>query len=288
MSWLAVVLAVSYCTAAVVLRRRGGVVRWRLVCFMAGCALLWVVSGSRLEMLSRSLFSAFMFQQLTLMIVVPPLLVLGAPIRLALRWPRRGLLGRVVRRTALGVMTSRMLRLAMHPLVTIGLFLLAYFGLYLSGAAGRILAAPVGDLALEVFFLAVGVLFAIPIFSSGRLPRAVTHPERALDLFAEMALHAFFGVLVMISTTVLVPAFAASSLALGVDPLADQAIAGGIAWSYGEAPAVLTLLFVMERWFRSDAVRSRRSATGADVQGETELVAYNAYLASLTTRRRPD
>lgn len=285
LSWAAIVLAVLYLVAAVSARQRGRRVSlWRAVAFVAGCALLWAITGTGVEPMGKALFSVFMFQQLTLMIAVPSLLVLGAPAQVALHaLPRSGLGGRVHRGCA-EIARSRLARLALHPAVGIGLFLAAYYGLYLSPLAGVVLANPLGDLLLESCFLVVGLLFAVPVLSSGPLPRLVSHGERALDVFVEMALHAFFGVLLMVSKTPLVPTFAAASTALGVDPLADQAFAGGLAWSYGEGPAVLTLLYVMERWFRAEKRAGTRTDSAAVADEEAQLATYNARLASLQKR----
>lgn len=285
LSWIAIVLAVLYLVGAIRSRRAGrNISMWRSAAFVSGCVLLWGITGTGVEQAGQALFSVFMFQQLTLMIAVPSLLVLGAPARVAPHLLPRGGVGQRLRRSSATAVRSRAARVALHPAVGIGLFLAAYYGLYLSPLAGLVLAIPLGDLLLESFFLLAGLLFAIPVLSSGPLPRPVSHGERALDVFVEMALHAFFGVLLMVSKTPIVPAFAASSAALGVDPLADQALAGGLAWSYGEAPAVLTLLYVMERWFRADTRAADRSNATVASTEEAELAAYNARLAGLAQR----
>jgi len=287
LSWAALLLAGAYGWGVLALRRRHRrFPMWRAVSFGAGCVLLWAITGSGVEQYARALFSMFMVQQLTLMIVVPSLLVLGAPGRVLLSaTPHRGP-GRLVVRCVLGAIRGRVVRLALHPVVAVGLFLAAYYGLYLTGLAPVVLRQPGGDLALECFFLAAGVLLAVPVLSAGPLPRRVTHGERAVDVFVEMALHAFFGVLIMVSTSLLVPAFAVTSRALGIDPMADQAVAGGIAWSYGEGPAVLTLLYVMERWFRSETRAAQGAGPSPDTEDSEELTAYNAYLARLAEDRR--
>lgn len=287
LSWAALVLAGVFGWGVVALRRRRRrFPAWRVVSFLAGCVLLWVITGSGVEQYARALFSVFMVQQLTLMIVVPSLLVLGAPVRVLLgAAPHQGL-GRVMLRCILGAIRGRVVRVVLHPVVAVGVFLGAYYGMYLTGLAPVVLRQPGGDLALECFFLAAGVLLAVPVLSAGPLPRRVSHGERALDVFVEMALHAFFGVLIMISTSLLVPAFAVSSRALGIDPMADQAVAGGIAWSYGEGPAVLTLLYVMERWFRSETRGARDAAPSRAAGDDEELTAYNAYLARLAKDRQ--
>jgi cytochrome c oxidase assembly factor CtaG len=75
----AVVMAVGYGVGILRMRRLGR--SWpvgRSVSFFTGCAVLAAVTGLAIESYGFRLFSAFMFQQLTLSILVPPLLVLAA------------------------------------------------------------------------------------------------------------------------------------------------------------------------------------------------------------------
>ena len=77
---IALVLAVLYLAGATRLwtaRRRWSV--WRTLCFLTGCAATAVTMGAGIEGYGLRMFSVFMFQQLTLMMFVPALLVLGSP-----------------------------------------------------------------------------------------------------------------------------------------------------------------------------------------------------------------
>ncbi|KDA04545.1 membrane protein [Microbacterium sp. CH12i] len=254
---------------------------WRTVSFLLGCVLLAAITGLGVEAYGYALVSVFMFQQLTLMMMVPPLLVLGSLGTLLLRAaPHRGI-GRVFLRMAHLGLRSRAARWVLSPWCTVPLYLLAFYGLYLANAADVILALPGGHIALEVGFLAAGVLFTIPVLSSDPLPITLGHAGRALDVFAEAALHAFFGVFLMMGSTILVGSFVAPTEALGIDPLDDQRLAGGLAWSYGEAPTVLMLVYIMHRWFRADTTSAAAADRYADVHGNAELDAYNTYLNKL-------
>lgn len=279
---LAVLLAAGYLAGAVRLwtqGRRWPV--WRTVSFLLGCLTLAAVTGLGVEAYGYALLSVFMFQQLSLMMAIPPLLVLGSPGTLLLRaTPHHGA-GRIILRTAHAGLRSRAARWALSPWVALPLYLFAFYGLYLADLADRILAAPGGHITLEVAFLVAGILFTIPVLSSDPLPVRLSHGGRALDVFAEAALHAFFGVFLMMATSLLVDHFAAPTLALGIDPIEDQRLAGGLAWSYGEAPTLLMLMFVMHRWFRDDTARDAADARYADTHGDPELDAYNAYLDTL-------
>jgi putative membrane protein len=286
---IAGVLAVAYGAGVVSVKASGRpwLVR-RSMSFLVGCVILAATTGLALEAYGTRLFSVFMFQQLTLMILVPPLLVLGAPGTLMMRAvPHRGL-GRLILRAAHGMLKSRVARVALHPALGLALFILAFYGLYFSGLADVLLRTIGGHVALEVAFLAFGILFAIPVLSPDPLPIRTTHSGRILDVFAEMALHAFFGVILMVSIVPLVPAFASPPTAWDVDPLADQQWAGGLAWSYGEAPTVLILVYLVHRWYRDDTRRAARADRTADQSGNPELAQYNQYLEQLRTRGGAD
>ena len=67
----------------------------------------------------------------------------------------------------------------------------------------------------------------------------------------------------------------------GTRRLLASALAGGLAWSYGEAPTLLMLIYVMHRWFRNDTAQAVAADRRADAHGDPELDAYNDYLTRL-------
>src|SRR5277367_6983374 len=52
---------------------------WRLVAFLAGLLLLWIAIGSPLSAFEEASLTVHMVQHILLMLVVPPLVLLGAP-----------------------------------------------------------------------------------------------------------------------------------------------------------------------------------------------------------------
>ncbi|CAN5489258.1 cytochrome c oxidase assembly protein [soil metagenome] len=279
---LSALLAVTYLSGAVRqwVRGRGWPVS-RTLLFLFGCTITFAVTATGLEGYGYGMYSVFMFQQLTLMMIIPVFLVLGAPGTLLLSATPRRWGGQWVLRAALGGLRSRLGRFLIHPGFALPLFLMAFYGLYLGGLADLFLATQWGHTLLELLFLISGILFAVPVLSVDPLPRRQAHVGRLLDLFGEMALHAFFGVIVMMAATPLVKAFADPPATWGVDPLADQQIAGALAWSYGEFPNLIIVLLLFHAWYLADTARSRASDHKADVEGTPELDAYNDYLESL-------
>ncbi|MCQ6273319.1 cytochrome c oxidase assembly protein, partial [Pseudarthrobacter sp. R1] len=77
---LALIAALLYLAGVISLwRRRRSWSPVRSVSFLVGCAAIIVVMGAGIEGYGLRMFSIFMFQQLTLMMAVPPLLVIGSP-----------------------------------------------------------------------------------------------------------------------------------------------------------------------------------------------------------------
>ena len=188
---------------------------------------------------------------------------------------------------ALGGLRSPLARWVLHPAFTIPVFLFSYYGLYLSNLFDTPTVTWVGHTALEVLFLAAGLLFIVPILASGPLPVRKSNLGRFFDIFLEMPLHVFIGVILMMASTPLDATFAEPPANWGVDPLRDQEIAGALASSYGEPIALITTVVFAMRWRRDEEKASAPSDRHGDVE-DADLAAYNAFLKRLHTEpRRP-
>lgn len=283
---LGVLLALVYLVGYVRLRAAGRPWPWwQAGSFLTGCLVLVLTTGTAVEGYGLEMFSVFLFQQLTLMMAVPPLLVLGRPGTLFLRATPHGRIGRLFLGAGLWGLRSGAGRFLLHPGVTVPLFLLSYYGLYFSPAAGALLSTLPGHVLAELAFLGCGILFTVPVLSRDPLPRRHGHGLQVGEMFVEMATHAFFGVIIIMSATPIVSAFTHPPAAWDVDLLGDQAVAGALAWSYGELPALLLLLIVLSRWRRSDVRAAALSDARIEREGNHELDAYNAYLDQLRRRQ---
>ncbi|HXH36059.1 MAG TPA: cytochrome c oxidase assembly protein [Plantibacter sp.] len=281
---IAVVGAAWYLWSFMRLRRRGDA--WpvgRLVAWLAGCtALLYATSGG-LAVYGQIHFSTHMLQHMALMMIVPPLLVLGGPILLALRTlPTRTDGSRGLREWILAVVHSRYLRLLSKPPVAGVLFAGSLVVFYYTGWFEWAMIAHQGHILMTVHFLATGYLFFWVLIGIDPGPNRAGFPFRIILLLATLAFHAFFGLAIMSSATVLAEGW---WTALGYTDtaalLADQAVGGGIAWSVGEIPAVLVALIVVSQWVRSDERAAKRYDRRAARDGDAELTEYNARLARI-------
>lgn len=270
------------------LRRRGDA--WpvgRTVGFVLGVAMIALVMLTALNEYGMVLFSVHMVQHMVISMLAPILLLLGAPVTLTLRALPSAGRGRTGPREALvALLHSRYLRVITHPAFTIPLFIASLYALYFTPLFDFLMGSTAGHLAMMVHFLAVGLVFFWPIMGVDPGPHRPGYVMRMLELFIGMPFHAFFGIALMMASQPMVGTYADPPASLGVDPLTDQTWAGGIAWAFSEIPSVLVLIALIFQWYVSEQRQSKRSDRAADRDGDSELAAYNAYLASLQARGR--
>ncbi|MFI7342744.1 cytochrome c oxidase assembly protein [Streptomyces sp. NPDC050085] len=260
----------------------------RTVSFVVGVLTIGLVMCTRLNDYGMVMFSVHMVQHMVISMLSPILLLMGAPITLALRAlpvsAQRGKKG--PRELLLMLLHSRYMRIITHPAFTIPLFIASLYALYFTPLFDFLMGSKVGHIGMMVHFLAVGVVFFWPIMGVDPGPHRPGYVMRMLELFAGMPFHAFFGIALMMASTTMVGTFDNPPASLGLDPMSDQVAAGGIAWAFSEVPSVLVLLALLFQWKKSEDRQARRKDRAADRDGDKELEAYNAYLASLNARGR--
>jgi putative copper resistance protein D len=286
--WVTVALlfAGSYLYGVVRLHQRGD--RWsvgRTIPWLLGCLVLtWATSGAP-GVYGRVLFSSHMLGHMTMTMMVPPLLVLGAPITLALRVsaPRHDG-SRGLREWLLLVVHSRAMAFFGHPIVAGAFFAVSLIVFYYSPLFALSLRTHTGHVLMHVHFLLAGYLFASVLIGVDPGPARPPYPLRMVLLFATMTFHAFFGVY-LLQGNLLLGGDLLTQLATGRDwgrsALADQQLGGAITWGIGEAPTLLLALGVALAWVRSDEREGRRQDRQAERDGGAELAAYNARLTRI-------
>lgn len=281
-----VLAVVLYAYAVLRLRRRGD--GWpvsRTVFFVVGVLTIALVMCTRLNDYGMVMFSVHMVQHMVISMLSPILLLLGAPVTLALRaLPVAGRDRRGPRELLLMLLHSRYMKIITHPAFTIPLFIASLYALYFTPLFDFLMGSTAGHLAMMVHFLAVGLVFFWPIMGIDPGPHRPGYLMRMLELFAGMPFHAFFGIALMMASEPMVKVYENPPASLGIDALSDQNAAGGIAWAFSEIPSVLVLVALVFQWYRSEQRTAKRSDRAADRDGDQELQAYNAYLASLQAR----
>ena len=245
--------------------RRGRPLRRRS--FLAGLAVVFVALQSPIDEGAATSFAVHMVQHLLLTMVAAPLLVLGAPVTLALQatTPRR-------RRRILSTLRSAPARLLSTPIAAWSLFVAVLWGTHFTALYELTLRSS-GIHALEhLVYLATALLFWIPVVGLDPAPAGLSHPARIRYLFQAMPAMAFLGRVLFSADRVLYPTNAVVEGASRA--LADQRVAGALMWTGTMFLIVPALGFVLLDWMRADdraarhvdarLLRSRARAAIAD------------------------
>jgi cytochrome c oxidase assembly factor CtaG/putative copper export protein len=269
------------------LHRRGD--RWpayRSILWTLGIlALFWVTCGP-VNAYQDYLFSVHMVGHMLLTMAIPLLLVPGAPITLAARAIHKRDDGtRGGREWILWAVHTPLARVLTHPLVAAALFIGSLWVFYYTDLFRWSLYDHLGHEWMVVHFLITGYLFVQSLIGIDPVPYRLPYPFRLVTLIAVMAIHAFFGIAIMMQTGLMVAEwFGSMGRTWGATPLQDQYIGGGAAWSIGELPTLALAIVVAIQWSRNDERVARRRDRHADRTGDAELEAYNARLAALAER----
>jgi putative membrane protein len=235
--------------------------RWRHLSFLAGIASLLVALLSPLDALADALFSAHMAQHLVLLLVAPPLLVLGRPYLVwlwAFELPQRRRLGRALAR----LRKTGVARFAVGPPATWAMLTIVLWFWHLPRPYAWALANSDVHLAEHLCFFFVSVAFWHLVAEPYR-KRRMGYGMTMIYVASIAVQNGLLGALLTFANHPLYVAHIGRTAAYGLTALEDQQLAGVIMWVPASAIhlAALSLLFV--RWL--DAAGS--SVTGTQTRG---------------------
>ncbi|QDO87325.1 cytochrome C oxidase assembly protein [Ornithinimicrobium ciconiae] len=273
-----------YLVAVRRLHRRGDA--WplrRSVLWVIGWAIFIYATCGAPGMYGKVMFSMHMVMHMALMMAVPIFLVPAAPVTLALRALKARTdktLG--PRELILAIVHSRWAAFFVNPVVAAVMFFGSLIAFYYTAWFEWSLSTHSGHVVMVVHFLLTGYAFVWALAGTDPGPPKWPAPLRLMVLIGTLAAHAFFGLALMTGNWLLAPTFFKTIDMPGVDDLlADQQLAGMIAWGIGELPTVVLAMMVTLDWLRSDNREAKRHDRKADRDGDADLAAYNKHLADL-------
>jgi cytochrome c oxidase assembly factor CtaG len=245
-----------YIAGLVVLYRRGD--RWpvprSLSFLLGGLGSIAIATMSALGTYDAVLLSVHMVQHMILMMVSPMFLALGAPVTLALRTLRPR-----PRTMLLAVLHSRVARVLTFAPLTLALFIATPFALYYSSFYELSLRSGFWHAFLHLHFLIIGGLLMWPLMGIDPVPGRISYPLRLLMVFLMLPFHAFLGISIMSSSTLIAESwYLAFNRTWPPSPLDDQYLAGGILWASGDALALLMLIALFAQWYAHSQREARR------------------------------
>ncbi|RZU32020.1 cytochrome c oxidase assembly protein [Blastococcus saxobsidens] len=226
-------------------RGRGRVAeKWRARCFAGGLLAVAVAVLSPLDALSDALASAHMVQHLLLTLVAAPLLVLSVPAARLLRGSPS-----VVRRA----MTPwRRLAPVAHALRHPGMAWLLHVGTFWAWHAAVLYDAAVEHPLVHALehatFLLTGVLFWRTVLGvrAARVPAGLG----VLLVFGMSMSSALLSLLLTFAQTPWYSGYATTTQVWGLEPLADQQLAGALMWVPAGLVHVTVALGLLITWIR--------------------------------------
>jgi cytochrome c oxidase assembly factor CtaG len=229
-----------YLTGIRRLARRGR--HWpaaRTAAFTAALAAGVLATQSGIAQYEHARFSIHMIQHVLLGLILPLLVVLSAPITLALQTARPA-----PRRMLRSILHSAVGRLLSHPLVGWSLFGSALVVLYLTPLLDLAARHHLIHLWIHAHMVLATVLFLVPLIGIDVLPRRVPYAARLLALIAALPFHTVVAMAMVSASTPIAP----ETYPL----LDDQRTAAAVFWGAGEVFTLIAAAIVLRQWWVAD------------------------------------
>ena len=246
---------------------------WRLIAFQGGLLTLFLALTSPLHAFAELLLQCHMIQHLLLMMVVPPLLWLGAPTLPLLRGLPRPVLQYGLSPFFASTALQRLAHFLTHPFVCLLAFIGSNVAWHVPGLYELALRSEFWHEVQHVCFLNTALLFWWPVVQPW--PSRPRWPRWTMILYLLLAdiQNTALAALLIFSERVLYPTYAAVPRLWGISALDDQAAAGAIMWVPGSVIFLVPVGVLVIRWLDSPRTHSARAYKVNDqaVARNTEL-----------------
>jgi putative copper resistance protein D len=266
-----ILLAVAYLGGVLVVGRRHPVRPWpvgRSAAFMLGLATVAVATQSSIGVYDDVLFSVHMMQHLLLIMVAPPLLILGRPVTLLLhaaRNPVHARVKRILRSPVVSGLTCPPVAASLYAAVVVSTHLTPLMNLVLENEA-------VHD-AEHALYLVAGYLYFLPIVGSEPIRWRLSELGRYLMLLITMPVDTLVGVTLTLIPRELFRAYARTGRTWGPGLVTDLHQGGLI--MFAGSDLIMTVLAVI---LAASFIRASGRSPSARPVG---LDRYNTMLAAL-------
>src|SRR5580700_10517379 len=243
-----VVAAGLYLWGALRVRQRHPARPWplhRTALFLGGLGVVVIATQSGIGSYDDVLFWDHMVQHLLLLMVAPPLLVVGQPATLLLHASRNPL-----HTWTKKVLRSRVLAAITWPPFGVALYLAVIVGTHLTGFINLVESNGTVHDAEHVLFLAAGYLYFLPLLGREPIRWRVSYPSRIFLLFIAMPVDAFTGLVLCSEGKNPFPALAEQRPAWAPSAISDVHIGGAVMWVGGAGIMFALVMAVFFAWSR--------------------------------------
>jgi len=212
--------------------------------FLLGLFSLWVALASPMDVFNSFVLTAHMLQHMVLMMIAPPLLLLGAPLVPLVRglpiFAAREFAGPFVNSS----LAKRVGSTLTHPVCALVLMGLAMFAWHTPALYELALRSPAWHQVEHACFLITSLIFWWPVVqpwpSKAQWPRWAMVPYLLVADLQNTALSAILA----FSDRVLYPSYSEAPRLFGFSALEDQVAAGAIMWVVGSLAFVVPAIII--------------------------------------------
>jgi cytochrome c oxidase assembly factor CtaG len=241
-----VVAAGLYLWGVLRVRRRHPARPWpayRTALFLAGLAIIVIATQSGIGSYDDVLFWDHMVQHLLLLMVAPPLLVVGQPATLLLHASRNPL-----HTWTKKVLRSRVMAAITWPPFGVALYVAVIVGTHLTGFMNVVETNGTVHDFEHALYLIAGYLYFLPLVGREPIRWRVSYPSRIFLLFIAMPVDAFTGLVLGSEGRNPFPGLAEQRPRWAPDPLSDVHIGGAVMWVGGAGIMFGLVMAVFFAW----------------------------------------
>ena len=223
---------------------RAAISRWRQAAFLVALALSALITIGPVAHAAIHTFWTHMIQHIGLMMLISPLFVLGAPMKVALNSRRARL-----REASQSFLHGRAAKILFNPTFGFALFLTVLVLTHFSPLADAGMRNPnIHSLELLLFIIG-GFIYYYPVMEGNPTPIHVPYSTRVLSLFAMMLPETMVGFFLYSGNRLLHALPHGMSMSDGVS---DQHTGGAIMWAMGMLIDTIWIVLAARDWFESE------------------------------------
>jgi putative membrane protein len=217
---------------------------WRLAAFLAGMFSLWIAIGSPLAAFDEASLTVHMVQHILLMLVVPPLILLGAPSLPFLHGLPQGFVRRTLGPFLRWAPVQSLGNFLTHPVVCWILAAAALIGWHAPSAFELALRSEAWHEVEHACFLSTSILFWWPVVQP--FPAEARWPRWSMPLYLFLGTlpGGALGAFLAFCDRVLYPSYHEAPALFGITPLQDQIFAGALMWVFGLFVCMVPAVFI--------------------------------------------
>jgi putative copper resistance protein D len=247
---------------------------WRTAAFLGGMLVLVVATESGIGSYDGLLFYDHMVQHLLLLMVAPPLLIVGQPLTLLLHASRNPLHSWVKR-----VLRSPVASFLTWPVFGAAAYAISVLAAHLTSLANYFERSQAAHSAEHALFVIVGYLFFLPILGREPVKWRLSYPIRFVVLVLLMPVDTFTGLALGYGSAHSPGIPIGPRPAWAPSPVSDLHLGGAVMWIGGDGIMFALMMAVFWMWSRDE----RAAVSG---RGFFER-ARQANLASLVASHQP-